>query len=137
MAAVPSDDDLAQFKGLVASLGEAWNRADGAGFAAAFTDDADFVNILGMRVRTRQAIAAGHQQIFDTIYKASHADFTLAMSRLLADGVAVAHIEATLDAPGGPRPGRTNALATAVLTRGDEGWRIAAFHNTVVAPPPG
>jgi uncharacterized protein (TIGR02246 family) len=137
MAAVPSDDDLVQFNALAEGLGEAWNRADGRGFAAAFTEDADFVNILGIGVRTQAAIAAGHQQIFDTIYRGSHASFAIATSRLVADGVAVAHVSATLDAPGGPRPGTSHALATAVLTRGGDGWRIAAFHNTLVAPLPG
>lgn len=44
---------------LVGSVERAWNEADGAAFAAPFTEDADFVNIRGEHVRTREAIAKG------------------------------------------------------------------------------
>ncbi len=56
---------------LVAELEEAWNAADGARFARPFADDADFVNIRGEHLRTREVIAKGHQAIFDTIYAGS------------------------------------------------------------------
>jgi len=45
---------------LVGELEKAWNAADGAGFARAFADDADFVNIRGLHFRTRENIAKGH-----------------------------------------------------------------------------
>jgi hypothetical protein len=45
----------------------AWNRADGAAFGEPFSADADFVAIRGDLHTGREAIAAGHQQIFDTI----------------------------------------------------------------------
>jgi uncharacterized protein (TIGR02246 family) len=45
---------------LVGELEEAWNAADGAGFARSFAEDADFVNIRGEHVRTREVIAKGH-----------------------------------------------------------------------------
>jgi uncharacterized protein (TIGR02246 family) len=130
------DHDTREFHAILAALGEAWGRADGAGFAAAFTGDADFVNILGMAFRGRDAITAQHQQIFDTIYKGSLASFELVSSRKLADGVTLAHVAATLNAPGGPRPGITRTMATAVLVKADAAWRIAAFQNTVVVTPP-
>jgi len=118
-------------------LTKAWDNADGAAFGSVFTDDADFVNILGGLFSGRDAIAAQHQAIFDTIYKGSSATFDLHNIRTLDDDVAVAHVLCALDAPGGPRPGRTNTLATAVLARRGEAWRIAAFHNTVIIPIPG
>jgi uncharacterized protein (TIGR02246 family) len=43
---------------LAARLQDAWNTGDGAGFAAPFSDDADFVNVYGMHARGRAAIAA-------------------------------------------------------------------------------
>ena len=54
---------------LIAELENAWNAADGSAFAQPFAQDADFVNIRGEHVRTREAIGKGHQGIFDTIYK--------------------------------------------------------------------
>jgi len=124
-----------EVRATLAAMSEAWRRADGAGFAADFTDDADFVNILGMAFHGRDQIAAQHQLIYDTIYKDSQAQFELSALRALAEGVATAQIAATLDAPGGPRPGITKTLATATFVRADGSWKIAAFHNTVVAPP--
>ena len=56
---------------LVAELEKAWNAADGARFGRPFAEDADFVNIRGEHLRTREVIAKGHQAIFDTIYAGS------------------------------------------------------------------
>jgi uncharacterized protein (TIGR02246 family) len=136
MADALSDTDNAEVRAILVGLEQAWARADGAGFAAPFTHDADFVNIVGMAVRGRDSIAALHQQIFDTIYKGSHVSFALAASHKLADGVALAQVAATLDAPGGPRPGITRTIASAILVKPGAEWRIAAFHNTVVVPRP-
>jgi hypothetical protein len=51
--------------------------------------------------------------------------------RLLRQDVALVHVKAVLDAPAGPLAGRHEALFSAVLTREPDGWRIAAFHNTL------
>ena len=108
MAGGVSGDDEAAVRSLFAALAGAWRRADGAGFAAAFTADADFVNIRGMAFGGREAIASQHQQIFDTIYRGSEAHFELVSLRRLAVDVLV----------------------------GDAGsFKIAAFQNTVLAPP--
>ena len=40
-------------------------------WGAHFAEDADYVIINGMRIKGREAIDSGHQQIFDTIYKGS------------------------------------------------------------------
>src|SRR5690349_250316 len=79
------EDDARQVgEGILRRLEEAWNAADGAGFAAPFTDDADFVAIRGDHHRTRAAIAAGHQQIFDTLYRGSTLRYSLTQARRLA-----------------------------------------------------
>jgi uncharacterized protein (TIGR02246 family) len=44
---------------------EAWGR-DGAAFAATFTEDADFVDVVGGHLRGRKAIAESLQAGFDT-----------------------------------------------------------------------
>ena len=119
-------------------LEEAWNAADGAAFAAPFTEDADFVAIRGDHHRTRDAIAAGHQAIFDTIYRGSRLQYSLTHARRLTDDVILVHASQTMDAPSGPLAGAHSATATLVLVRATDGWRIAAFHNTLVqGPPPG
>jgi uncharacterized protein (TIGR02246 family) len=119
---------------VVKQLEDAWNAADGAAFAAPFAPDADFVNIRGDLHTGGEEIAAGHQRIFDSIYAGSTVRYTVLQARELDDRVILAHVSATLDAPTGPLAGQTNALASIVLVGDRDEQRIAAFHNTVVAP---
>ena len=118
--------------GLIGRLQRAWNEADGRAFGEPFTADAHFVDIRGEHHRGREAIAAGHQAIFDSIYEGS-TDYELTGARELSDGV-------ILVTPQGPQ-GSIGALAdehsavqTSVLVRGDQGREIAGFHNTLVGP---
>jgi len=122
--------DRAAADAVAAALTTAWNAADGAAFAREFTDDADFVNIFAMHGVGREAIAEAHQMIFDTIYRGSRNAFSVEAVRSLRDDVALAHIRALLEIPEGPMQGELRALATAVMVREGEAWKIAAFHNT-------
>jgi uncharacterized protein (TIGR02246 family) len=84
-------------------LDTAWNAADGPGFASAFTDDVDVVNIFGMHIRGRRASADRMQHIFDTVFKGSrHGQRELEEARFLAPGVVLAISSATVEIPTGP-----------------------------------
>ena len=117
---------------LVGELEEAWNAADGAGFARSFAEDADFVNIRGEHFRTREVIAKGHQSIFNTIYAGSVVHYQVAGVRAIAPEVLLAHVRATLKAPTGPLAGEHSSLFTLVLVQDQDAWCIAAFHNTLI-----
>ena len=117
---------------LVGELEEAWNAADGAGFARPFAEDADFVNIRGEHLRTREVIAKGHQAIFDTIYAGSVVGYQVTGVRAIAPAVLLAHVKGTLKAPTGPLAGEHSSLFTVVLVQDQSDWRIAAIHNTLV-----
>ena len=117
---------------IVKRLEAAWNAADGAAFGAEFAPDADFVNVRG-DLHSGEAIAIGHQQIFDTIYAGSTVAYEVFHAREVDDRVIVSHLHATLLVPGGPLAGTHNALATAVLVRDGDQHRVTAFHNTLVA----
>ena len=118
---------------LIGRLEQAWNEADGRAFGEPFTADADFVTIRGEHLRSQGAIAAGHQAIFDSIYRGSSTDFELIGARELSEDVILAHATAVLRAPSGPLAGEHSAVQTLVLVRGGYGWKIAGFHNTLVA----
>ncbi|HEU0298517.1 MAG TPA: SgcJ/EcaC family oxidoreductase [Longimicrobium sp.] len=132
-----SDDTGQVAAELAGQLERAWNAANGAGYGAAFADDADFVAIRGDYHRTREAIARGHQAILDSIYRGSQVRFAVTRARRVADDVIVAHATQTMDAPAGPLAGTHESTSTMVLVRGPQGWRIAAFHNTLVQGQPG
>ena len=90
---------------LVGVLQAAWNAMDGVAFAAAFAEDADFVNILGEHFRGRKAVGVGHVGIFRTIYAGSTVVMKLERVRLLRPDVALAHVHSNLDVPQGPLAG--------------------------------
>ena len=117
---------------LVQRLQDAWNAADGTAFGAPFTPDADFVNVRG-ELHSGAAIAAGHQQIFDTIYAGSTVRYTLLDARELDERVILAHASAHLSVPAGPLAGELDSLASIVVVRDGDDHRVAAFHNTLVA----
>jgi uncharacterized protein (TIGR02246 family) len=123
-------DDQAQ--ALVTTMQSGWNAADGASYAAAFADDADFVTVTGLRVRGRQAIADSHDRIFNTVYKGSRVAMRVADLRPLSNEMALMHIIATLDVPDGPMAGTMNALMTTVVDGSNNSPRIVALHNTIV-----
>lgn len=122
---------------IAASLTQAWNSYSGEAFGRAFTDDADFVNIFGLHGVGRPAIEAAHQTIFDTIYRGSTNAFTVEKCRLIGPDAMVVHIRADLNVPAGPMQGTVQTLATAVVVRSDDTWKIAAFQNTREQTPPG
>lgn len=131
-----TSSDQSSLETLVEALEDAWNAGDGAGFAAAFADDADFVNVYGMHGRGRTAIAKGHHFIFTTVYKDSKVEYRVVSVRMLAPGVAVLHVSARLNVPGGPLVGTHEALWTGIATLLDDSWKFAAFQNTFVKEPP-
>jgi uncharacterized protein (TIGR02246 family) len=124
-------NDRAELEQVVAHLESSWNVWDGDAFAEPFAADADFVNIRGEHMRSRPAIAAGHDRIFRTIYAGSSVRMTLEAARLLRNEVALAHVDSLLLIPAGPMAGSLRARFSIVLTKGNAGWEIAAFHNTI------
>jgi uncharacterized protein (TIGR02246 family) len=125
-------DVAAVARTIMQRLEVAWNRADGAAFGEPFGAAADFVAIRGDLHTGRDAIAAGHQQLFDTIYAGSAVRYQVLQARQLDDRVILAHARCTINAPGGPLAGDHASTITVVLVRRDDEYEIAAFHNTLV-----
>jgi len=118
---------------VIEHLETAWNAGDGTAYAAPFTSDADFVNIRGELHSGADNIGAGHQGIFNSIYKGSSVDLTVVKARELRDGEILAHVSGKLHVPEGPLAGDHEALGTVVLVPDNGEHRIAAYHNTLVA----
>jgi uncharacterized protein (TIGR02246 family) len=116
-----------------AHLEAAWNAADGERFGAEFAEIADFVNIRGEHLHGGSGlIAAGHQGIFDTIYRGSTNSIHLDRAREIAKGCLLVHATSTLDAPTGPLAGIHRAKMTALLVEDNGTWKATAFHNTLI-----
>ena len=118
---------------VVEALERAWNDADGGAFAAAFTDDADFIDIRGSHHRGRQEIGDGHQAIFDSIYKESNVRYSVVSATPVGDRAVLGIVAATLNAPGGPLQGvHDSRISVVVVDDAATGWKVRSFHNTLV-----
>ena len=112
---------------VITELQGAWNAGDGTAWAAAFAEDAEFVDVLGRVTTGRRAIGDEHQKILDTIYRDSRIEIRPVTRHHLADDVLLVRTESRLRVPTGPRAGDTLAVQTMILRHG----RIFAFHNTI------
>ena len=124
--------DEAAMRESVKQLETGWNTKSGAVFAKPFAEDADYVVINGMYFKGRAAIETAHQGIFDTIFKDTKISLTVKQIRFLRSDVAVIHVNGHRDGPTKELTG--DAILTLVMTKEQQGWTIAAFQNTSVAP---
>lgn len=125
-----SPEDEAGINGVLARMREAWERGDGAAYAALFDDDAHYVSATGVRSVGRNAIATSHQQIFDSFFAGTRLSGSAPVElQPLAPGVVVVHASGAVLFPG-ERDVPPNGLVTMVMTGGAAGWRVASFANT-------
>ncbi|MGA2648474.1 MAG: SgcJ/EcaC family oxidoreductase [Candidatus Sulfotelmatobacter sp.] len=139
-SAADSKDATAKVKSAVASLAESWNRHDMAAFAAAFAENADFVNVIGMHWQGRQEIEAKHTVTHRTIFRNSALQIVEQSVRFLNPTVALAHVWTQLKGAESLRervaPETRRTLMTCVLVKGADRWLITAAHNTDIVPVP-
>jgi uncharacterized protein (TIGR02246 family) len=127
------EEDEKAIREIITRIEQAWNAGDSARFAMPFAEDADYVVVNGMYLKGREAIDRAHRQIFDTFYKGSTNRFTLEHLRFLRPDVAVMHVHAHATFQDGVR--ESKARGTWIVTKEDDAWSIAAFHNTTITVP--
>jgi uncharacterized protein (TIGR02246 family) len=137
-SAAPSADATAGVKAVVSSLAESWNRHDMTAFAAAFTEDADFVNVIGMHWRGRQEIEAKHAVTHRTIFRNSSLQIVEQSVRFLNPSIALVHVWTQVKGAESLRKGNVpetrRALMTCVMLKEAGRWLISAAHNTDIVP---
>ncbi|WP_405150502.1 SgcJ/EcaC family oxidoreductase [Nocardia salmonicida] len=109
----------------------AWAAGDGTAFAATFTDDADFISVIGEFIHGRAQLAAGMQEGFDGFMRGTHLSEperstlrfpTHDTAILVTYGVRVLR-------PEQPAPPHSSVqIRTAALT--NNGWQFTSFQNT-------
>ena len=132
----------AKIEAVLAALPESWNRHDMVAYSSHFTEDADFINILGMHWRGRPAIEANHIVNHKAMFSKSRLESLSHTIRFLTPEVAVAHVNWQMT---GHEIGRSQewqpaavrkGVLTAVLVPDGDTWRITALHNTDIVPIP-
>ena len=111
---------------------EGWSKKDGILFAKGFAEDADYVVINGMHIKSREVIASAHQHIFNTIYRETEVTVDLQKIRYIRPDVAVAHVKAQMTGNSNGKKIDHAAQITVVLEKKENYWQIIAFQNTEI-----
>src|SRR5689334_15479598 len=125
---------------LTDAFAENLNAKDPAALGRLFAEDAEFVNIMGMRMRGRQGIVDGHAWALNGPLRGRRVRFDHVDALAVTDEVTVLHghcIRAR--APDAPAEGLLDGAAMLVFVtrRGPQGWEIVAATNVTEAFPPG
>ena len=138
-------EDLAQVEQEIHTMLEAmfaaWNRGDVRSYAAFWSEDADLVNVLGMRRQGRSEILAELEFLHAGRFRGTQIRNVESSFRVLVPGVAVVHVRWEMHGDQG-QPGHEvrEAIRRGVFTHvavcTPEGWRLAASQNTDIQPIP-
>lgn len=124
--------DEVKLRALFDRLTEAWNRGDGAAYAALFAENATYVVIDGTVYRGRRAIAEGHQAIFDTFFKGSILRGRLTEIRFVRPDLAIVVRTGSVNLAGAPPPSEDETVQTFIATCDAGDWVFQAFQNTPI-----
>jgi len=128
--------DEGAIQDILKQLETAWNAYDSVSFAAAFAEEADFIQIFGGQLDGRPAIEASHRHIFDTIYKGSHASFALRSIRFVRPDVAIVFSQAQVNFHEGKEAREIKTRPTLIVVKQEATWQIVAFQNTKISEVP-
>ena len=125
---------------IVDAFADALNAKDADAIGGLFSDDAEFVNILGMRMRRREGIAEGHAWAFAGPLRGRTISFDEVDELEVTENVTILHghcVRRRLpDAPAEGLPDGASMLVF-VARRDADGWRAVAATNVTEASPPG
>jgi uncharacterized protein (TIGR02246 family) len=136
-----SDDEITL---LIDQQADAWNRGDAAAWAACFTDDARFVNIMGMTLVGRREIEQRHAMMFRTVFAGSRTEVVTDAITMIPGGLALARTTHVVSALRGLPPGiqatdpdgtlRTRMLYVLSRPAPGDAWQVFAGQNTAIVP---
>ena len=138
-----ADSAMAAFtdpKDIVDAFFAALNAGDAEALGPLFTEDAVFVNIMGMRWRSRGEIVACHAWACAGPLRGTRVSVDGMEELRVTDDVTVLHGRGTRvrlpDAPEGALPSGTTMLVL-VARRGPKGWQAVAATNVAEVISPG
>ncbi len=129
-----AEDDKAVRK-TVMGIEKAWNAHDMKAYGKLLREDIEWVNVVGMHWRGRDAVMAAHTAFHATIFKNHTMKTDTIELRSLGDDHTIAVVTTTNDAfttPDGQVMPKAQNRLTYVLVKSTDGWKIAHTHNVVV-----
>jgi uncharacterized protein (TIGR02246 family) len=123
-----------------ALFARAWNDRDPDALGSLFDEDAEFVNVAGLRWHGRESIRKAHAYGLERIGHTSVLAIDEIKVKLLSPGIAVVHARMTLsgEAPADTvrQPGPRTTIVSFVVHRIVDRWQCASAHSTEVIPHP-
>jgi uncharacterized protein (TIGR02246 family) len=132
--------DEAAVRALLDEFIEGWNSGSGSSLARPFAADAEFTNIMGLKVRGRALIARGHDELFETVFFGTRLSGGVESVRFLRRDVAYADAVLELqNSDGTPHDMLSRALPAFIAVKEGESWSIVVFRNMIPfeRPPAG
>jgi uncharacterized protein (TIGR02246 family) len=114
-----------------------WNKHDMNSFADLFTDDAEWVNVVGMVWRGKPEIMKAHRAFHETNFKNRSVYVDDVSVRFIRPDVAVAIVKWKVDgfiAPDGRQFDKGIDVSTLVFAKQNGKWLIASGENVTVDP---
>ncbi len=137
--ALDSDQEEASIRLVLERLDDAWNEHDARAFAEPFCEDADFTNVRGMQAHGRAGVERFMEPLFATMFADSEQRILSSTSRFLTKDLAAVDAWWTMDGALTPygqlRPTRYG-LASLVMRKDPDCWRILLWHNMELEGPP-
>lgn len=115
-----------------------WNERSPDGIASLFTEDAEFVNVVGLWWHNREDIRKAHNYGLKVIFNDSDLKLTRVKVKRLGDNTAVVNARMHLKGQSALKevksPAVRQTIFTFVVKRVGEKWLCAAAHNTDIVP---
>jgi uncharacterized protein (TIGR02246 family) len=138
-----SDEPVAKIRfdrprDILDAIAAALNSKDAGSLGRLFTEDAEFINVRGMRMHGRQGIIEGHALAFSGPLAGSTFEFDSISELTVTADVMVVHAHTVRDrlpdasATTGPK---VSTVLQVVARRGPEGWLAVAVANVPESPP--
>ncbi|WP_245785947.1 SgcJ/EcaC family oxidoreductase [Lentzea albida] len=125
--------DLADIEALVATVQHSQQNELAEEFIALFREDAIWTTAHGRRLTGRDEIASFTRQVLPGAAKEATATYEVAHVLFIRPDVAAVKIRQRPVRPDGtPLPDQNEGSPLYILSKEDEGWRIAAGQNTIV-----
>ena len=117
---------------VIAGYAHAWNDQECKGFGEGFAQDADFVNVYGMKFTGREEIEARHVKILQGFLKNSKMEILKTDLREVQKGLVIATVYWRVK--GFKKPDAIqDGIFTQVFIRQEKKWEITASQNTLIS----
>jgi uncharacterized protein (TIGR02246 family) len=124
--------DAEEVDDTIMTMVSAWNRHDIKAWAGCFTQDADYVNVVGAHWQGRRQIEEKQLELHNTALRNSIMRASEWTIRFLSEATCLVHVKWEM---WGTSPKKRCGMLTLVLVPVGSGWNVAAAHNSDAAAP--